>query len=218
MAGFRLSAERARALAGSLIFLVIAPGTVAGFFPWVISRWQFHPFSGEAALRPLGIVLTAAATAVLLEAFIRFALQGLGTPAPIYPTRRLIVQGSYRFVRNPMYLAVEAVILGQAALFGSIDLVIYAAMIAVAFLSVRGVGGGAGVAAQLSRGLSPLRGQRPALSAAADPVEARPVNQKPPPAKSAARDKRLAAALRQNLRRRKTADRPAEARPKPVGK
>ena len=84
-------------------------------------------------MRPLGAALAAVGAAVLLEAFVRFAWQGLGTPAPVYPTNRLIVRGTYRFVRNPMYLAVEAVILGQAAFFGSFELVIYAAMIAVAF-------------------------------------------------------------------------------------
>jgi protein-S-isoprenylcysteine O-methyltransferase Ste14 len=57
--------------------------------------------------------------------FARFALQGLGTPAPIAPTRDLVVTGLYRFVRNPMYLAVSAVILGQALVLGDWRLVVY---------------------------------------------------------------------------------------------
>jgi protein-S-isoprenylcysteine O-methyltransferase Ste14 len=126
-------AARLDAIIGSLVFLVVAPGLVAGFVPWIISRWQVREFPGDAVFRPLGLALITVGALVLLEAFARFALEGFGTPAPVYPTDRLITRGAYRFVRNPMYLAVEALILGQAALFGVFDLVIYAAMIAVAF-------------------------------------------------------------------------------------
>ena len=53
---------------------------------------------------------------VLLESFGRFALQGIGTPAPVFPTRHLVVKGSYRYVRNPVYVALDSMILGQALL------------------------------------------------------------------------------------------------------
>ena len=62
----------------------------------------------------------------LVDLFARFALQGLGTPAPIAPTQNLVVTGLYRYVRNPMYVAVVAVILGQAILFGDWRLMTYA--------------------------------------------------------------------------------------------
>ena len=68
----------------------------------------------------------AAGAAVVLEAFARFALQGIGTPAPVFPTQHLVVQGSYRFVRNPMYVAVTALILGQALFLGDKHLLVYA--------------------------------------------------------------------------------------------
>ncbi|TIP55616.1 methyltransferase, partial [Mesorhizobium sp.] len=70
-----------------------------------------------------------------LHAFARFALEGLGTPAPVAPTERLVVGGIYRHVRNPMYVAVLAIILGQALLFSSAALVAYAAIAAVAMVS-----------------------------------------------------------------------------------
>ena len=54
----------------------------------------------------------------MLEAFARFVVEGVGTPAPVAPTNELVVGGLYRYVRNPMYLAVAAVILGQAAILG----------------------------------------------------------------------------------------------------
>ena len=128
-------ANRVRAAIGSAIFLVVAPGIVAGFLPWVVSRWRFgwpaNAAPSDVVVGALGAIAITAGVAVLVEAFVRFAVEGLGTPAPVYPTERLIVTGTYRFVRNPMYLAVESIILGQAALLGSLDLVIYAAMIGV---------------------------------------------------------------------------------------
>jgi protein-S-isoprenylcysteine O-methyltransferase Ste14 len=119
--------RRVFALVGTAFFLVMAPGCVAGLVPWWISRWQFRaPFRGYAPLRVIGVVLIAAGTFVVLDSFARFALQGLGTPAPVFPTRRLVVKGFYRYVRNPMYVAVVAVILGQALLFGDVCVFEYA--------------------------------------------------------------------------------------------
>jgi protein-S-isoprenylcysteine O-methyltransferase Ste14 len=119
-------------------FLLLAPGTVAGVIPWWISRYIFHrPFPGFAALRILGILLIVAGIGVLLECFGRFALQGIGTPAPVFPTRHLVVRGSYRYVRNPMYVAVLSVVMGQALLFANIWLAEYALLCwAVAHLFV----------------------------------------------------------------------------------
>jgi protein-S-isoprenylcysteine O-methyltransferase Ste14 len=108
------------------VFLVLAPGTVAGLVPWWITRWRVAPpFFGLPAIRRVGVLLIAAAVPVLLESFGRFALQGLGTPAPVLPTKHLVVKGFYRWVRNPMYVAVQSLILGQALLFGSTSLLLY---------------------------------------------------------------------------------------------
>src|SRR5258707_13329471 len=107
--------RRVSAIVGSAIFLVIAPGTVAGYAPWRISRWHVQaPFLGFTAFRFIGALLIAASIPVLLESFGRFALQGIGTPAPVFPTRHLVVKGFYCYVRNPMYVAVVSLILGQA--------------------------------------------------------------------------------------------------------
>jgi protein-S-isoprenylcysteine O-methyltransferase Ste14 len=78
-------------------------------------------------------VLIFLGVSVLLHAFVKFVIDGLGTPAPIAPTARLVRHGVYRYVRNPMYLAVLTVIGGQAVLFGSISLVLYGAVVALAF-------------------------------------------------------------------------------------
>ena len=58
-------------------------------------------------------------------------VEGLGTPAPVAPTERLVVGGLYRYVRNPMYLAVAATIVGQALLLGRPILLLYAGAFAV---------------------------------------------------------------------------------------
>jgi len=117
---------RASALSGTAIFLFVAPGTVAGYIPWLIGRWHLHPsFLGFAAIRVIGGLLIAAGIVILLETFLRFALQGIGTPAPIFPTRHLVVAGSYRYVRNPMYVAVVSLILGQGLIFGDMRILVY---------------------------------------------------------------------------------------------
>src|SRR5215813_1953314 len=95
--------RRTLAILGSAMFLVIAPGVVAGYVPWRISRWQVGtPLLGTVAFRVIGGLLIIAGLPVLLDSFARFALQGLGTPAPIFPTRHLVVSGLFRYVRNPM--------------------------------------------------------------------------------------------------------------------
>lgn len=119
--------RRVFAILGTAAFLVLAPGTVAGLVPWWISRWRLRPpFLGLTPFRAIGALLMAAGLAVLLESFTRFALQGVGTPAPVFPTRHLVVQGAYRYVRNPMYVAVTSLVLGQALLLGDTHLLVYA--------------------------------------------------------------------------------------------
>jgi protein-S-isoprenylcysteine O-methyltransferase Ste14 len=126
--------RRALAVLGSLVFLVVAPGFVVGLVPFWISRWRIEPpLLGLTAVRVVGAVLIVAGLPVLLESFWRFAMKGLGTPAPVMPTQRLVVSGLYRYVRNPMYLAVAAMIFGQALLFGDVRLLEYGALVWGAF-------------------------------------------------------------------------------------
>jgi hypothetical protein len=75
--------SRARAAAGSLVFLLVAPGVVAGLVPWLLTGWDST--GPPRALGLAGLVLIAAGAAVLLSAFARFVVDGLGTPAPVAP-------------------------------------------------------------------------------------------------------------------------------------
>jgi protein-S-isoprenylcysteine O-methyltransferase Ste14 len=126
-----MSDPRVRAWAGTIGFLLLAPGVVAGLVPWLITGWR-STWPGGAPW-PIAIVAAAAVLAgitVLLDAFLRFARAG-GTPAPPAPTARLVVVGPYRYVRNPMYEAVLAIILGQSLLLGSVGTAVWAAVVLV---------------------------------------------------------------------------------------
>jgi protein-S-isoprenylcysteine O-methyltransferase Ste14 len=128
--------KRASAIFGSAIFLVVAPGTLAIYLPWTVTRWRFAPpLLGVFSFRIIGALLIAAGLPVLLDSFARFAIQGLGTPAPIAPPQRLVVTGLYRWVRNPMYVAVALLIFGQGLLFGSARLLQYGLLVWLAFFA-----------------------------------------------------------------------------------
>jgi protein-S-isoprenylcysteine O-methyltransferase Ste14 len=121
--------RRLLAVMGSAIFFVIAPGTVWGLVPWWLSGWRGHASLWGFPLRVVGSLLIIAGVLVVLDSFARFALHGLGTPAPVFPTRHLVVGGLYRYVRNPIYVAGISVIVGQALYFGSLRLLEYAALV-----------------------------------------------------------------------------------------
>ena len=123
----------ARAAAGTATFLLLAPGVVAGLVPWWITGWHAHDLWTPA--RVAGALLIAGGAAALLHAFARFVVEGIGTPAPVAPTERLVVGGLYRHVRNPMYLAVGATIVGQALLLGRPELAAYAGVFGVAVVA-----------------------------------------------------------------------------------
>ena len=122
--------SKAIALLGSALFFVIAPLGLAGYVPWSVTQWEFRPaFFGVDLTRILGGVLIIAGVPGLVDSFARFALEGLGTPAPIAPAQKLVVTGLYRYVRNPIYIALVAVIFGQAFLFGDLRLLWYGALL-----------------------------------------------------------------------------------------
>src|SRR5215468_4277203 len=125
----QLTMRRVAAIAGSAVFLVLAPGTLAVYVPWTFTRWHVAPpLLGFLPFRVIGAGLIALGLPVLLDSFARFAIQGLGTPAPIAPPQHLVVTGLYRYVRNPMYVAVVFLIFGQGLLFGDWRLFAYGAV------------------------------------------------------------------------------------------
>jgi protein-S-isoprenylcysteine O-methyltransferase Ste14 len=122
--------RKPNAVAGSAVFFVIAPGVVAGLVPWWLTGWRVRgPLAHWAPVRLAGLIMLILGGIVLIRAFARFVAEGHGTPAPVAPTEHLVVGGLYRYVRNPMYLAVVGCIAGQALMLGQPVLLGYAAAV-----------------------------------------------------------------------------------------
>jgi protein-S-isoprenylcysteine O-methyltransferase Ste14 len=128
--------RRPAAAAGSALFFAAAPGVVAGLVPWWLTGWRVRgALVHGAPARIAGLILLVLGAAVLVQAFARFAIEGRGTPAPAAPTEHLVIGGLYRHVRNPMYLAVVAVIAGQGLALGQPVLLAYGAAVWVTVAS-----------------------------------------------------------------------------------
>jgi protein-S-isoprenylcysteine O-methyltransferase Ste14 len=119
--------RRSTAALGSAAFFVVAPGTVVGLIPWLITRWEL-PDSTAAWRVVLGVLLIVSGLMPAAHAFVQFAKAG-GTPMPLAPPETLVVNGFNRYVHNPMYVGLLIAMLGQALLFGSLGLRLYAAVV-----------------------------------------------------------------------------------------
>jgi protein-S-isoprenylcysteine O-methyltransferase Ste14 len=126
----RTDALPLRALVGTVVFVAVVPGTVVVGMPWWLTGWRLA--DGTLA-RVAGVALVVASMPLFLSFLSRFVVEGRGTPAPIAPTEHLVVGGPYRWTRNPGYIAVVGMLLGQALLFGSAAVLAYAGLIALAF-------------------------------------------------------------------------------------
>jgi len=129
----RTQLRRISAAIVTVIFLIVVPGSVAVLVPRLILGTQLRPVSRISSIGWLGLPLVIGGAIILLDSFARFVVQGLGTPAPVFPTRHLVVSGLYRYVRNPIYVAVLSLILGQAILFGSPAILVYGLSVWIAF-------------------------------------------------------------------------------------
>lgn len=110
----------------TLLFTILVPGSVAVGIPcWLLGGF---PSPGRGPLAWSGLLCLTVGASIYFRCAWEFAVRGLGTPAPIAPTKFLVISGLHRYVRNPMYIGVALVILGQAALFRSPHLAEYAAL------------------------------------------------------------------------------------------
>ncbi len=116
---------------GTTAFAAV-PVTVGGVIPWLVGASARDSWATSTPGTVAGWLLVGLGVAGLAAAFARFARDGLGTPSPTAPTEHLVVTGPYRFVRNPMYVAVLAVIMGQALLWRSGVVLAYAVLFVVA--------------------------------------------------------------------------------------
>ena len=114
----------------NILFTLLVPGTVAVYIPLAIVR-RGARFS--ILLTMIGCLLLILGAAVSLWGLWCFGTIGKGTPTPIDAPKKLVIQGPYRYVRNPMYVGVLLVLLGWAMLFGSIGLLLYTFLVATGF-------------------------------------------------------------------------------------
>jgi protein-S-isoprenylcysteine O-methyltransferase Ste14 len=116
----------------SLLWTILLPGVVAGYVPWRYFGLSHARIESSDPLDFVGIACAAAGVLLLAACIVEFARSGRGTLSPADPPRHLVVRGLYRYVRNPMYLAVTLILLGEAALLHSAGLVTYWACFFVA--------------------------------------------------------------------------------------
>jgi len=119
----------------NLLFTILQPGLVAGLIPYLLIRGSIK-FAFEKSLRSwqfLSILVFIIGVYLMLDCILRFAFKGRGTLSPADPTKKLVISGWYRYSRNPMYVGVMLILLGEAMFFNSTSLWIYAALVMTAF-------------------------------------------------------------------------------------
>jgi protein-S-isoprenylcysteine O-methyltransferase Ste14 len=119
----------------NLFFTILHPGLVAGLIPfWILGRnadrllaqpWRLYQYPGVIVFT-FGLVIMSAC-------IINFARKGKGTLSPADPTKRLVITGLYRFSRNPMYIGVMMILIGEAVFFQSVNLLVYLLIVFVCF-------------------------------------------------------------------------------------
>jgi protein-S-isoprenylcysteine O-methyltransferase Ste14 len=117
----------------TLLFTLLVPGTVLGLVPLALVTSGLGPRFDRGAAHLFGFALILPGVAIIGWCFINFVRRGHGTPAPYDPPRRLVIVGLYRYVRNPQYVGVILVALGEAVLFGSALLLGYAVFLALGY-------------------------------------------------------------------------------------
>jgi protein-S-isoprenylcysteine O-methyltransferase Ste14 len=109
----------------SLVWTVLLPGMVAGYLPWRFFGLNHAGFDVTNPVDLLGILLIAGGSVLLGTCIWEFAASGGGTLAPVDPPRQLVVRGLYRYVRNPMYVSVTTILIGEALLLRSRQFLVY---------------------------------------------------------------------------------------------
>ena len=118
----------------TLIFTILVPGTIAVLLPYRLATSSgARDLVAFGSLRYFGLLFIVAGALIYLWCAWDFAITGRGTPAPIDPPKELVVRGLYKYVRNPMYIGVLCLVVGQAIWFGALWLFVYAAIVFLSF-------------------------------------------------------------------------------------
>lgn len=106
----------------NVLFTLIVPGAVGVYVPLLLAVGA-RPVGAPAVL--VSLLLFATAGALYLWAVANFAWRGRGTPLPLDAPKELVIQGPYRYTRNPMYLALFSALLGWIVLFQTLIILLY---------------------------------------------------------------------------------------------
>lgn len=117
----------------TLLFVFLIPGTVMGLVPFALNVSNWGPSINIPGVRLFGFPLMLVGLLIIIWCFVDFVRRGRGTPAPYDPPRRLVVSGLYKCVRNPQYIGVILVVLGEAICAGNMLLFGYALFLTVAY-------------------------------------------------------------------------------------
>jgi protein-S-isoprenylcysteine O-methyltransferase Ste14 len=128
-----LNAEARMLWLRTALFTLLIPGTVLVAVPAALLATGLGPSLNLGPARWVGLLPLALGLAVILPCFVDFIRKGGGTPAPYDPPRQLVVAGLYRYVRNPQYVGVLLVALGEALLAEAVILLGYTAFLAIAY-------------------------------------------------------------------------------------
>jgi protein-S-isoprenylcysteine O-methyltransferase Ste14 len=122
------SGRRRALVVGNILFFLAGPGLEAGVGPWLLVEVAGRD-AGDVTTGPrvVGALLIACSLGVLVDVFVRFVREGVGTPSPAAPTARLIGGGVFGVIRHPMYAATGSIIVGEALFFGQPILLLAAA-------------------------------------------------------------------------------------------
>jgi len=114
---------------GTIIFSILVPGTWIVLVPYLFmaSNLELYPLD-IGPFRFLGLIPIVGGITIYLWCAWGFTSLGKGTPAPIAPPRNLVIKGLYRYVRNPQYVGVVLILFGEALLFESTTLFVYAVL------------------------------------------------------------------------------------------
>ncbi len=104
----------------TFFFMMIGPGSVIVYLPFLLMYFLGPPnFYKTGQLQYVGLIPVLAGICISLWCFYHFIFFGKGTPVPIDPPKKLVIIGLYRFVRNPMYIGILIILIGEAVLFRS---------------------------------------------------------------------------------------------------
>ncbi|NNC71005.1 MAG: isoprenylcysteine carboxylmethyltransferase family protein [Flavobacteriaceae bacterium] len=119
----------------NLIFTVLQPGLVAGLIPLWISGYQLNTLFEDVwqVQQYIGASIFVIGFVIMIWCIINFAVKGRGTLSPIDPTKKLVLSGLYKFSRNPMYVGVMLLLIGEAIFLGSTMLWIYVVFVFILF-------------------------------------------------------------------------------------